>query len=96
VSDREEIASLAGHTSCVNSVAFSPDGQNIVSGSRVVTNWQRCGLCRGNEVGSLVGHAASSVWLVADYVVSIAFSPDWQHIIQVVKFNQVVSVSGRR
>ena len=29
----KEVASLAGHTSSVSSVAFSPDGQHIVSGS---------------------------------------------------------------
>ena len=33
VSARKEVASLAGHTDGVNSVAFSPDGQHIVSGS---------------------------------------------------------------
>jgi WD40 repeat protein len=33
LSARKEVASLAGHTSCVRSVAFSPDGQHIVSGS---------------------------------------------------------------
>ncbi len=27
------VASLAGHTNSLNSVAFSPDGQHIVSGS---------------------------------------------------------------
>jgi WD40 repeat protein len=29
---RKEVASLAGHTNIVYSVAFSPDGQHIVSG----------------------------------------------------------------
>jgi WD40 repeat protein len=33
VSGGKEVASLAGHTSSVYSVAFSPDGQHIVSGS---------------------------------------------------------------
>jgi WD40 repeat protein len=28
------VSSLAGHTNDVNSVAFSPEGQHIVSGSR--------------------------------------------------------------
>jgi WD40 repeat protein len=35
VSAREEGASLAVHTSRVDSVTFSPDGQHIVSGSDV-------------------------------------------------------------
>jgi WD40 repeat protein len=34
VSGGKVVASLAGHTSVVYSVAFSPDGQHIVSGSR--------------------------------------------------------------
>ena len=33
VSARKEVASLAGHTNDVFSVAFSPDGQHIASGS---------------------------------------------------------------
>jgi WD40 repeat protein len=33
VSGGKEVASLAGHASYVMSVAFSPDGQHIVSGS---------------------------------------------------------------
>ena len=41
MSARKEVASLAGHTSCVDSVAFSPDGQHIVSGSddKLVKVW---------------------------------------------------------
>jgi WD40 repeat protein len=41
VSARKEVASLAGHTSYVFSVAYSPDGQHIVSGSddKLVTVW---------------------------------------------------------
>ncbi len=43
------VASLAGHGACASSVAFSPDGQHIVSGSwdnlvKVVCVWRegRC------------------------------------------------------
>ena len=45
MSARKEVASLAGHTTCVaacvDSVAFSPDGQHIVSGSddKLVKVW---------------------------------------------------------
>jgi hypothetical protein len=46
------VASLAGHTSAVYSVAFSPDGQHIVSGSadNLVNVWSVSG---GKEVASL-------------------------------------------
>ena len=66
------VASLAGHTSVVLSVAFSPDGQHIVSGSadKLVKVWSVSG---GKEVASLAGHA--------NYVCSVAFSPDGQHIV---------------
>jgi WD40 repeat protein len=52
VSARKEVASLAGHTNFVCSVAFSPDGQHIVSGSmdKLVKVWSVSG---GNEVASL-------------------------------------------
>jgi WD40 repeat protein len=41
VSERKEVASLAGHTHWVCSVASSPDGQYIVSGSvdKLVKVW---------------------------------------------------------
>jgi WD40 repeat protein len=41
VSARKEVALLAGHTDVVFSVAFSPDGQHIVSGSldKLVKVW---------------------------------------------------------
>ena len=46
------VASLAGHTNRVMSVAFSPDGQHIVSGSvdNLVKVWSVSG---GKEVASL-------------------------------------------
>jgi WD40 repeat protein len=72
VSARKEVASLAGYTRVVSSVAFSPDGQNIVSGSNdnLVKVWSGSG---GKEVASLAGHAGT--------VYSVAFSPDGQHIV---------------
>jgi WD40 repeat protein len=61
---------VSGHTSIVRSVAFSPGGQHVVSGSddRLVKVWSMSGR---KEVASLAGHTS--------YVYSVAFSPDGQH-----------------
>jgi WD40 repeat protein len=68
----KEVASLAGHAEAVFSVAFSPDGQLIVSGSgdRLVKVWS---VSARKEVASLAGHT-NEVW-------SVAFSPNGQHIV---------------
>ncbi len=65
-------ASLAGHTNSVVSVAFSPDGQHIISGSRdnLVKVWS---VSARKEVASLAGHT--------NFLSSVAFSPDGQHIV---------------
>ncbi|KAJ7436685.1 hypothetical protein B0H11DRAFT_2256016 [Mycena galericulata] len=57
---------LAGHTDLVWSVAFSPDGTRIASGSddTTIRVWDAV---TGQQVEALVGHAA---------VLSVAFSPD--------------------
>ena len=61
---------LTGHDSYVTSVAFSPDGQRIVSGSadKAVKIWDANS---GEELQTLTGH----------YVISVAFSPDGQRIV---------------
>ena len=66
------VASLAGHNCTVRSVAFSPDGQHIVSGSRdnLVKVWS---VSARKEVASLAGHVHC--------VYSVAFSPDGQYIV---------------
>ena len=64
---------LKGHTSTVNSVAFSLDGRKIVSGSsdNTIRLWDV--LKGGQEYNTLQGHT-DSVW-------SVAFSPDGRHIV---------------
>ncbi|KAF9061407.1 WD40-repeat-containing domain protein [Rhodocollybia butyracea] len=64
---------LQGHTRSVNSVAFSPDGKKIVSGSRdrSVRMWNaETGKAEGNP---LRGHT--------HFVTSVAFSPDGKKIV---------------
>ena len=64
---------LQGHTSSVSSVAFSPDGRHIVSGSQDYTI-QVWDAQTGAQVGNpLEGHTKS--------VNSVAFSPDGRHIV---------------
>jgi WD40 repeat protein len=73
--DRREIAAgpFTGHTVRVNSVAFSPDGQHIVSGSddKTIRVWNA--MTGETAAGPFTGHT--------DAVHSVAFSPDGQHIV---------------
>jgi len=64
---------LQGHTSSVLSVAFSPHGRHIMSGScdETIRLWDAQ---TGGQVGNpLQGHT--------DSVLSVAFSPDGRHIV---------------
>jgi WD40 repeat protein len=64
---------LTGHTSVVSSVAFSPDGRRIVSGSWdfTVRIWDASS---GTQIGApLTGHT--------NFVSSVAFSPDGRRIV---------------
>ena len=68
-----EILTLQGHTSAVTSVAYSPDGSHIVSGSRdkTIRVWNpTTGQC---TAGPFQGHTAT--------VTSVAYSPDGSHIV---------------
>ena len=55
----------------VSSVAFSPDGQHILTGSE--DNTAKLWDLSGRELQSFSGHTS--------YVRSVAFSPDGQHIL---------------
>jgi hypothetical protein len=64
---RLTVTTLSGHTDEVNSVAFSPDGRLLASGSAdyTIKLWD---VASGSLVRTLTGHT--------DYVLSVAFSPD--------------------
>ena len=59
-----------GHTESVNSVAFSPDGKTIASGSsdNTIKLWNAE---TGQQLNTLKGHT--------DLVESVAFSPDGEN-----------------
>ena len=66
-----EELTLEGHAGSVSSVAFSPDGQRLASGSadQTVKIWDSA---TGKELFALKGHAGR--------VTSVAFSPDGQRL----------------
>ena len=66
------IHTLTGHSDWVFSVAISPDGQTLVSGSRdnTIKIWQ---LNTGRELRTLTGHSG--------YVISLAITPDGQTLV---------------
>ena len=67
-----ELLMLKGHSAMVGSVAFSPDGQRIVTGSddQTAKVWEAVS---GRELVTLKGHSAG--------ILSVAFSSDGQRIV---------------
>ena len=67
----QPVTTLKGHTDPVTSVAFSPDGKRIVSGSddKTVKVWDAH---TGQEIRTLKGHT--------NWVLSVAFSADGKRI----------------
>jgi WD40 repeat protein len=67
LSQGQPVRTLTGHTWGVKSVAFSPDGRLLASGSNdeTIKLWE---VATGREVRTLTGHT----WTVY----SVAFSPD--------------------
>jgi WD40 repeat protein len=67
VESGRQVRALTGHTDEIESVAFSPDGRLLASGSwdLTVKLWEVTG---GNELITLTGHSG--------WVKSVAFSPD--------------------
>ena len=68
----KELLTLKGHNRWISSVAFSPDGQRIVTGSEDQTAkvWDAAS---GKELLTLKGHSVG--------ILSVAFSPDGQRIV---------------
>ena len=64
---------FTGHTDPVRSVAFSPDGRHIVSGSEDQTIRVWNAMTGETAAGPFTGHR--------DWVTSVAFSPNGRHIV---------------
>ena len=77
----QRLHQLSGHTERVTSLAFSPDGKILVSGSydRTIRLWN---VRTRKELGTLEGHDSA--------VYTVAFSPDGQYIASGSKDNKII------
>ena len=68
----EQLLSLSGHSSWVEAVAVSPDGEKVISGSddNTIKVWD---ITTGEQLLSLSGHS--------DWVEAVAVSPDGEKVI---------------
>ncbi len=68
---QKEVTTLQGHIDRVSSVAFSPDGKYLASGStdNTIKLWS---LESQKEITMLQGHS--------DAIISVAFSPDGMYL----------------
>ncbi|EGD81111.1 WD-40 repeat protein [Salpingoeca rosetta] len=80
VTTGQQLTKCDGHTDVVTSVAFGPDGQHIVSGSRdnTVCIWD---VTTGQQLTKCDGHT--------DVVTSVAFGPDGRRIVSGSRDNTV-------
>jgi len=66
-----EVLSMAGHSSWVNCLVYSPDGKRLVTGS-ADENVKLWDTTTGQEVFTLTGHSRQ--------VIGVAFSPDGRRL----------------
>lgn len=72
VSSGNEVRQFTGHNDVITGLAFSPDGQQFISGSwdRTVRRWD---LRTGLEAQRFIEHT--------DYILSVAYSPDGEYVL---------------
>jgi hypothetical protein len=77
-----EIRTFSGHTEDVYSVAFSPDGKQVLSGSGDNTmNMKLWDVASGREIRTFSGHTNERGFGDTRGVTSVAFSPDGQQVL---------------